>query len=48
LKKAVTFLYISLLSKASAEIPPVPPFEKGGLRGDLRRIFRKAKFIQIF
>jgi hypothetical protein len=30
LRKAVIFLYISLLSKASAEIPPFPPFEKEG------------------
>jgi hypothetical protein len=32
LKKALIILYISLLSKASAEIPPFPPFEKGGFR----------------
>jgi hypothetical protein len=41
LKKAAIFLYISVLSKASAEIPPFPPFEKGGRRGDLRRPFQK-------
>jgi hypothetical protein len=39
LKKAAIFLNISLLSKASAEIPPFPPFKKGGRRGDLRREF---------
>jgi hypothetical protein len=30
LKKAAIFLNISLLSKASAEIPPFPPLKKGG------------------
>jgi hypothetical protein len=25
--------------------PPVPPFEKGGRRGDLRGRFQKAEFI---
>jgi len=29
LKKATILLYISFLSKASAEIPPFPPLEKG-------------------
>jgi hypothetical protein len=37
LKKAVLFLYISLLSKASAEIPLFPPLKKGAERG-----FKKA------
>jgi hypothetical protein len=46
LKKVAIFLCLSLLSKALAEIPPVPPFEKGGRRGDLRRPFQKAKFIR--
>jgi hypothetical protein len=44
LKKAALFLYLSILSKAPAEIPPFPPFEKGGRRGDFRRPFQKAKF----
>jgi len=30
LKRAVLFLNISSLSKASAEIPPFPPLKKGG------------------
>jgi hypothetical protein len=30
LEKATIFLYISLLSKASAEIPPFPPLKKVG------------------
>jgi hypothetical protein len=46
LTRAAIFLHIFLLSKTSTEIPPVPPFEKGGRRGDLRRPFQKAKFIQ--
>jgi hypothetical protein len=29
LKKGAIFLNISLLSKASSEIPPVPPLKKG-------------------
>jgi hypothetical protein len=28
-EKGVILLYISILSKASAEIPPLPLFEKG-------------------
>jgi hypothetical protein len=47
LKKAAIFLYIFLLSKASAEIPPFPPLKKGRGEGDLRRPFQKAKFIQV-
>jgi hypothetical protein len=47
LKKAALFLYLSFLSKAFAEIPPFPPFEKGGRRGDFRRPFQKPKFTQI-
>jgi hypothetical protein len=45
LKRAAIFLDLSLVSKASAEILPLPPFEKGGRRGDLRRLFQKSKFI---
>ena len=30
LKKAPIFLYISFLSKDTAEIPPFPPMKKGG------------------
>jgi hypothetical protein len=45
LKKAAIFLSISLLSKASAEIPPFPPLKKGGRRGDLGKPFQKTKFI---
>jgi hypothetical protein len=48
LKKAAIFLDLSLVSKASAEIPPLPPFEKGGRRRDLRRPFQRAKFIWKF
>jgi hypothetical protein len=33
LKKAALFLNTSLLSKASAEIPPFPPLKKGGRGG---------------
>jgi len=33
LKKVTLFLYISFLTKASAEIPPFPPFKKGGRGG---------------
>jgi hypothetical protein len=46
LKKAALFLYISFLSKASAEIPPFLPLKKGSEGGDLKRPFQKAKFIQ--
>jgi hypothetical protein len=45
-EKAAIFLSISPVSKASAEIPPFPPFEKGGRRGDFKKPFQKAKFIQ--
>jgi hypothetical protein len=44
-KRATVFLYISFLSKTFAEIPPPPPFEKGGRRGDLGWPFQKTKFI---
>jgi hypothetical protein len=30
LKKAAIFIYMALLSKASAKIPPFPPLKKGG------------------
>jgi hypothetical protein len=46
LKKGTISLNIYLLSKASAKIPPVPPFEKGGRRGDLKRPLQKAKLIR--
>jgi hypothetical protein len=46
LKKASLFRYASFLGKAPAEIPPFPPFEKGGRRGDLRRPLQKAKSIR--
>jgi hypothetical protein len=42
LEKADIFFFLSLLTKGSAEIPPVPPFEKGGRREDLRRLFSKG------
>jgi hypothetical protein len=45
LKRAAIFFYIFFLGKASTEIRPFPPFEKEGRRGDLRRPFKKAKFI---
>jgi hypothetical protein len=44
LEKAAIFLYISLLRRAFAEIPPFPPFEKGGRRGDLKEYFKKKRF----
>jgi hypothetical protein len=43
LEKSAIFLFISLLTKGSAEILPFPPLEKWGRRGDLRRLFQKAK-----
>jgi hypothetical protein len=46
LKKGAISLNVYLLSKASAKIPPVPPFEKGGRRGDLKRPLQKAKLIR--
>jgi hypothetical protein len=48
LKKGAISLNIYLLSKASAKIPPVPPFEKGGRSGDLKRPLQKAKLIPFF
>jgi len=44
-KKAAIFLWIYFLSEASAEIPPVPPFIKGGRRGDFRKASQKAEFV---
>jgi hypothetical protein len=35
-----------LFEKGICRNPPVPPFEKGGRRGDLGRPFQKAKFIR--
>jgi hypothetical protein len=45
LKRADIFFFIYLLTKEYAEIPRFPPFEKGGRRGDLRKVFQKAKLI---
>jgi hypothetical protein len=42
LKKAAIFLNISLLSKVSAEIPPFPPFEKGGAGGGFKKAASKG------
>jgi hypothetical protein len=44
LKKVDVFSSIPLMAKGSAEIPPFPPFEKGGRRGDLRMLL----LIQLF
>jgi hypothetical protein len=41
LKKALIFLYISLLSKASAEIPPFPPLKKGA-GGGIKKAISKG------
>jgi hypothetical protein len=43
-KRAAIFIHKALLSKASAKIPPFPPFEKRGRMGGLRRRFQKAKY----
>jgi hypothetical protein len=38
-------LYL-LFEQGICRNPPVPPFEKGGRRGDFRRPFQKAKFLR--